>query len=44
MNIGADYLGQEVCEFVVWAPLLENVSLKLVFPSERIIPMKKDDN
>lgn len=43
MNIGPNYLGKGVCEFIVWAPLLENVSLKLVSPSERIISMKKDD-
>lgn len=43
MKIGADYKGSGRCEFVVWAPLLKSVSLKLVSWSERIIPMEMAD-
>lgn len=43
MKIGADYKGNGRCEFVVWAPLLKSVSLKLVSLSERIIPMEMDN-
>ena len=43
MNIGANYRGRGACEFTVWAPLLENVSLKVVSPSERVIPMQRDN-
>lgn len=43
MKIGADYKGNGRCEFVVWAPLLKSVSLKLAFGSGRIIPMEMDD-
>ncbi len=40
MKVGAHYLGRGECEFVVWAPLLTNVSVKLVEPFQRVIPMK----
>jgi maltooligosyltrehalose trehalohydrolase len=42
MRVSAHYLGQGRCEFVVWAPLLTDVSLKLVEPSQRVISMKAD--
>jgi maltooligosyltrehalose trehalohydrolase len=41
MRVGASYAAGN-CEFVVWAPLLQNLRLKLVAPEERIIPMSKD--
>ncbi len=43
MRIGANYLGEGRCEFVVWAPLLKAVSVKIVSPAERIIPMEQDN-
>jgi maltooligosyltrehalose trehalohydrolase len=42
MKIGAIYAAEN-CQFVVWAPLLKDLRLKLVAPEERIIPMSKDD-
>jgi maltooligosyltrehalose trehalohydrolase len=42
MNIGADYSGNGTCEFVVWAPFLNTVTLKIVSPREKIFPMGKD--
>jgi maltooligosyltrehalose trehalohydrolase len=42
MKIGADYSGNDTCEFSVWAPLARNVALKLVSPEERHVSMEKD--
>jgi maltooligosyltrehalose trehalohydrolase len=41
--IGANLKDEGVCEFIVWAPLLENISLKIVSPHERLIPMTGSD-
>src|SRR5215216_3891820 len=43
MRIGSHYLGGDRCEFVVWAPLSDNVRVKIVSPEERIIPLTRDD-
>ncbi|NIR50833.1 malto-oligosyltrehalose trehalohydrolase [candidate division KSB1 bacterium] len=43
MKIGAHYLGDEACEFTVWAPFLTDVTLKIASPNERLLPMNKDD-
>ncbi|MDI6891064.1 MAG: malto-oligosyltrehalose trehalohydrolase [Thermodesulfovibrionales bacterium] len=42
MKIGAHYLGNGKCEFVVWAPLLDQVQLKFVSLHKKNIPMGKD--
>ena len=42
MRVGAYYLGHGRCEFVVWAPLLEKMAVRLISPHERLIPMEKD--
>jgi maltooligosyltrehalose trehalohydrolase len=42
MRIGAHYSVNERCEFIVWAPLLKKVALKIVSPREKIFPMEKD--
>jgi maltooligosyltrehalose trehalohydrolase len=42
MRIGAHYLGNERCEFVVWSPLSNSVKLKLVAAEEKIIPLTRD--
>jgi len=39
MRIGATYLGNRRCEFVLWAPLLPDVTVRIVSPAERVIPM-----
>lgn len=50
MKIGANYLGNKRCEFVVWAPFLKRVELRLTAPVwsnhgwPPHIPMEKDDN
>lgn len=42
MKIGSNYLGDGRCEFVVWAPLHEEVAVQIVSPQQRHIPMQKD--
>lgn len=34
---------EQRCKFTVWAPHLREVTLKIVYPQERIIPMEKDE-
>lgn len=41
MRIGAHYSGNGRCEFVVWAPFLEKVEIKILLPQEKIYPMEK---
>jgi maltooligosyltrehalose trehalohydrolase len=43
MKTGATYLGNGRCQFVVWAPLLDQVALKIVGPQPRLILLGKDD-
>lgn len=40
MKIGADYLGDGRCEFTVWAPEKETVTVNIVSPQERVLPMQ----
>jgi len=40
MKIGATYLGDRRCEFVVWAPKISEAAIRIVAPVERVIPMK----
>ncbi|MCI0453753.1 MAG: malto-oligosyltrehalose trehalohydrolase [Candidatus Dadabacteria bacterium] len=42
MRIGANYLEDGKCTFVVWAPFLERVELKIISPKEKITPLEKD--
>jgi maltooligosyltrehalose trehalohydrolase len=43
MVLGAHYEGNGRCAFTVWAPLLNNLALKIVSPVERVIPMTRID-
>ncbi|WP_013324267.1 malto-oligosyltrehalose trehalohydrolase [Gloeothece verrucosa] len=43
MKLGANYLGNNECEFTVWAPLLKEVAVEIVAPEKRLLPMEKDD-
>lgn len=43
MRVGVNRLGEKRYEFVVWAPFLKTVSLKIVSPYLKIIPMERDD-
>ena len=42
MKIGAYYLDDRNCRFTVWAPKAEKVSLNLISPQKRTIPMERD--
>lgn len=42
MKIGAWYGKNGPCEFTVWSPFANTVSLKIVSPCEKIVPMEKD--
>jgi maltooligosyltrehalose trehalohydrolase len=42
MKIGSNYLGEGRCEFVVWAPFLNKVDLKIVSTEKRIFSLRKD--
>lgn len=44
MQIGANYLGNGRCEFVVWAPILHKLELRLVSPQADLIPLEPTDN
>jgi maltooligosyltrehalose trehalohydrolase len=43
MKLGAQYLENEKCEFRVWAPKAEKLSLKIVSPREELINLHKDE-
>ena len=40
MRLGATYLGDNHCQFTVWAPLWEKVTVEIVAPQKRLIPMQ----
>jgi maltooligosyltrehalose trehalohydrolase len=39
MKVGAHYSNDRRCEFIVWAPFLKEVSVHMVSPSERLVPL-----
>ncbi|MFO7811861.1 MAG: malto-oligosyltrehalose trehalohydrolase [Pelovirga sp.] len=41
MEIGANYLGKEQCEFVVWAPQVNDMAVQIKGPAEHNLPMTK---
>ncbi|MEH2270298.1 MAG: malto-oligosyltrehalose trehalohydrolase [Nostoc sp.] len=40
MRIGANYLGNGECEFTVWSPLLDSVTVQILTPEQQLIPLK----
>lgn len=40
MKVGAWYLGDDRCQFTLWAPSLKQVAVKLLSPTERVLPMQ----
>jgi maltooligosyltrehalose trehalohydrolase len=42
MTIGAVYNGNGTCTFTVWAPFLNKVELRIVWPDERLYSMERD--
>ena len=41
--MGATYLGDGRCRFLVWAPLAEQVELHLVSPREEMVPLQRGE-
>jgi maltooligosyltrehalose trehalohydrolase len=42
IGLGATYLGNGRCRFLVWAPLCRTVDIHLVHPQERLLPLQQD--
>ncbi len=40
-GLGATYLGGDRCEFLVWAPAVSRVEVRILSPEERIVPLEK---
>ncbi|MGH9805152.1 MAG: malto-oligosyltrehalose trehalohydrolase [Candidatus Acidiferrales bacterium] len=43
MQLGANWLGSGRCEFCVWAPAAQRVEVRLVSPSDRVLPLGRDE-
>jgi maltooligosyltrehalose trehalohydrolase len=43
MKVGSQYLGDGVCEFILWAPLVEKVAVHIVSPEDKLLPMTKQE-
>ncbi|MDH4231667.1 MAG: malto-oligosyltrehalose trehalohydrolase [Nitrospirota bacterium] len=43
MKIGSDYKGNGACDFAVWGPLCKSISLEIVHPQKKSVPMEMDD-
>ena len=43
MDIGALYQGEDRCLFRIWAPQHDSLSVRIVSPGEKIVPMLRDD-
>ncbi len=43
MKIGTNFTAEGVCEFIVWAPLIEKLSLRIHSDSEQLLPMQRDE-
>jgi maltooligosyltrehalose trehalohydrolase len=43
MSLGAVCLGDNRCQFLVWAPFAERVEVHILEPQQRLLPLEKDD-
>jgi len=43
MSLGATYLGGNRCVFCVWAPYAGSVSVHIVSPGEKLVPLEKEE-
>jgi maltooligosyltrehalose trehalohydrolase len=41
-SLGATYMGDSRCQFLVWAPFIPKVDVHIVAPEEVMVPMEKD--
>lgn len=39
---GINYISNDMCKFIVWAPFLNKVAVKIISPGEKLVPMEKD--
>jgi len=42
-SLGANFVGPDRCQFVVWAPLAKRVDLHILQPRERVVPMEEGE-
>ena len=42
-DLGATYLGEERCQFCVWAPLVHRVEVRLLTPQDQLVGMEKKE-
>ena len=43
MKVGSQYLGDGVCEFILWSPLKEKAAVHLVSPQDKLLQMEKQE-
>ncbi|MFB2970687.1 malto-oligosyltrehalose trehalohydrolase [Aerosakkonema sp. BLCC-F183] len=43
VRIGSHYVGNDRCEFSVWAPTLQEVAVQILSSDRRLIPMQQDE-
>jgi maltooligosyltrehalose trehalohydrolase len=43
-NLGATYLGDNLCQFLVWAPFARKVDVHILTPQERILPLESNSH
>ncbi|MGB8993179.1 MAG: hypothetical protein WCD80_14085 [Desulfobaccales bacterium] len=41
--LGATYLGNDRCRFLVWAPRAQQVEVRLIGPEDRLIPLQPEE-
>jgi maltooligosyltrehalose trehalohydrolase len=41
-RLGASYLGDGRCQFVVWAPFAQTLEAHILSPRERVVPLERD--
>ncbi len=42
-GLGATYLGDDRCLFVVWAPFARTLEVHILSPRERVVPLERDE-
>jgi len=43
VKVGSNYLGNNQCQFTVWAPTLKEVAVQIVSPEKRLLPMQQNE-
>ena len=41
-TLGATYLGENLCSFMVWAPLSRKIDVHITYPQEKMLALSKD--